>query len=134
MRFGHIAEGIGRADAFTRQRLLRLQADGLVTRTGPQHGAPYTLTDAGQELGPVYATVEHWSAPLATRWTPSPPIPVATAQRTHSAIPLGSDGARTAAALRRSAAVPSALFSHSSQPQPQVPTAVTTQSAPGRVR
>ncbi|MFI1718899.1 winged helix-turn-helix transcriptional regulator [Streptomyces litmocidini] len=134
MRFGHIAEGIGRADTFTRQRLLRLQADGLVTRTGPQHGAPYTLTDAGQELGPVYATVERWSAPLSTRWTPPPLVPVATTQRTHSAIPLGSDGARTAAALHRSAAVPSALFSHGSQPQPRVPTAVTTQSAPGRVR
>ncbi|WP_244290881.1 hypothetical protein [Streptomyces virginiae] len=92
------------------------------------------LTDASRELGPVYATVEHWSAPSATRWTPSPPVPVATAQRTHSAIPLGSDGARTAAALRRSAAVPSALFSHGSQPQPRVPTAVAAQSTPGQGR
>lgn len=75
MRFGHIAEGIGRADAFTRQRLLRLQADGLVTRTGPQHGAPYTLTDAGQELGPVYATVERWSAPLVHPVDPVAPCP-----------------------------------------------------------
>ncbi|WP_327417138.1 winged helix-turn-helix transcriptional regulator [Streptomyces sp. NBC_01233] len=134
MRFGHTAEGIGRADAFTRQHLLRLQADGLVTRTGPQHGAPYVLTDAGQALGPVYATVEHWSAPLTTRWTPSPPAPVSTAQRIHSDIPLGSDGARTAAALRRSAAVPNALFSHAPQPQPRVPASATAPSAPGRVR
>ncbi|MGW8765835.1 winged helix-turn-helix transcriptional regulator [Streptomyces sp. NPDC055815] len=134
MRFVHIAEGVGLNVSLTQHRLLRLQADGLVTRTGPRHGDPYVLTDAGRELGPVYATVERWSAPLATRWTPSPPVHVATAQRTHSAIPLGSDGARTAAALRRSAAVPSALFSHSSQPQPRVPTAVAAQSTPGRGR
>ncbi|WP_432075760.1 winged helix-turn-helix transcriptional regulator [Streptomyces wuyuanensis] len=134
MRFVHIAEGVGLDVSFTRHRLLRLQADGLVTRTGPRHGDPYVLTDAGRELGPVYATVDHWSAPLATRWTPSPSVPVATAQRTHSAVLLGSDGGRTAAALRRSAAIPSALFSHASQPKPRVPASAATQSAPGRVR
>ncbi|MFI8342782.1 winged helix-turn-helix transcriptional regulator [Streptomyces sp. NPDC085639] len=134
MRFGHIAEGIGRADAFTRQRLLRLQADGLVTRTGPQHGAPYVLTDPGQALGPVYAAVEHWSAPLAPQRVLPPPASVTTPQRTHPGVPLGSDGARTAAALRRSAAVPSALFSHALQPQPRVPASATAPSAPGRVR
>ncbi|WP_328946396.1 winged helix-turn-helix transcriptional regulator [Streptomyces sp. NBC_00250] len=134
MRFVHIAEGVDLDVSFTRHRLLRLQADGLVTRTGPRHGDPYVLTGAGRELGPVYATVEHWSAPLATRWTPSPPVPVATAQRTHSGLPLGSDDARTAAALRRSAAVPNALFSHASQPQSRVPTAATASWAPGRVR
>ncbi|MGW9115476.1 winged helix-turn-helix transcriptional regulator [Streptomyces sp. NPDC055663] len=47
MRFVHIAEGVGLDVALTRQRLLRLQADGLVARTGPRHGDPYVLTDAG---------------------------------------------------------------------------------------
>ncbi|MBB4981507.1 hypothetical protein GGE06_002417 [Streptomyces sp. SFB5A] len=92
------------------------------------------LTEAGQALGPVYATVEHWSVPLATRWTPTPPAPAATTQRTHSGIPLGADGARTAAALRRSAAVPTSLFSHAPQPQPRVSASVTAQPAPGRSR
>ncbi|MFE2559720.1 winged helix-turn-helix transcriptional regulator [Streptomyces sp. NPDC059352] len=134
MRFVHIAKGVGLDVGLTRQRLLRLQDDGLVTRTGARHGDPYVLTDAGQELGPVYATVEHWSTPLGTRWTASPHAPVATAQRTHSGIPLGPDGARTAAALRRSAAVPNALFSHAPQQQSRVPASVTAQLAPGRVR
>ncbi|MCX5230458.1 winged helix-turn-helix transcriptional regulator [Streptomyces sp. NBC_00233] len=134
MRFVHIAEQAGLDYAFTQHRLLRLQADGLVTRTGPRHGDPYVLTEAGQALGPVYATIEHWSAPLATRRAPAPPTPVATAQRTHSGVPLGADGARTAAALRRSAAVPTSLFSHAPQPQPRVSVSVTAQSAPGRSR
>lgn len=133
MRFVHIAEGIGLDTGMTRQRLLRLQADGLVTRTGPRHGDPYVLTDAGRELGPVYASIEHWSASLPARWTPPPPSPVATARRTHSGVPLGADGARTAAALRRSAA-PNSLFSHAPQPQPRMSASVTAQSVPGRSR
>ncbi|MFB6838944.1 winged helix-turn-helix transcriptional regulator [Streptomyces sp. NPDC056361] len=116
------------------KRLVTMHADGLVLRTGPRHGDSYVLTDASRELGPVYAIVEHWSASLAKQWTPSPPVPVSTAQRTHSGIPLGSDGARTVAALCRSAAVPNSLFSHAPQPQPRVPTVVTAQSAPGRSR
>lgn len=134
MRFVHIAEGVGLDVSFTRHRLLRLQTDGLVTRTGPRHGDPYVLTDAGRELGPVYATAEHWSAPLATQRDLSAPASVVMPQRTHHGVPLGSDDARTAAALRRSAAAPSALFSHASQPRPRVPTAVTAQSTWGRVR
>ncbi|WP_406336418.1 winged helix-turn-helix transcriptional regulator [Streptomyces zaomyceticus] len=132
MRFVHIAEGVGLDVSLTQHRLLRLQADGLVTRTGPRHGDPYVLTDASRELGPVYATVEHWSAPLATQRVPSSPASVPVPQRTHPGVPLGSDGARTAAALRRSAAVSNALFSHASKPQSRVPTAVTAQSTPGR--
>ncbi|MFC8010370.1 winged helix-turn-helix transcriptional regulator [Streptomyces cinereoruber] len=134
MRFVHIAEQAGLDYAFTQHRLLRLQADGLVTRAGTRHGDPYVLTEAGQALGPVYATVAHWSAPLATRWAPSSAAPAATAQRTHSGVPLGADGARTAAALCRSAAVPTSLFSHAPQPQPRVSTSVTIQSAPERSR
>ncbi|MDT3725416.1 winged helix-turn-helix transcriptional regulator [Streptomyces sp. DSM 41972] len=132
MRFVHIAEQAGLDYAFTQHRLLRLQADGLVTRTDPRHGAPYVLTYAGRALGPVYAVVDHWSAALPTRWTPPPPAPVTAAQRTHPGIPLGADGARTAAALRRSTAVPASLFSHAPQPQPRVPSYVTAQSTPGR--
>lgn len=134
MRFVRIAEGAGLDNGFTRQRLNRLQADGLVTRTGPRHGDPYVLTDAGRALGPVYAAVEHWSNPVAVRRHLSPPAPVTAATRTHTSVPLGSDGIRTAAALRRSAPVSSALFSHATQPQPRVPAVVTALSAPSRGR
>ncbi|MGW2795995.1 winged helix-turn-helix transcriptional regulator [Streptomyces sp. NPDC001269] len=132
MRFVHIAEQAGLDNGFTRQRLNRLQLDGLVTRTGPRHGDPYVLTDAGRALGPVYAAVGHWSNPIDS---PRPATaPVAPATRTHTGIPLGSDGIRTAAALRRSTAAPNSLFSHAPQPQPRVPTAVTARSAPSRAR
>ncbi|MFF9784173.1 winged helix-turn-helix transcriptional regulator [Streptomyces nigrescens] len=133
-RFVHIAEGAGLDNGFTRYRLNRLQTDGLVSRTGPHHGTPYVLTDAGRALGPVYTAVSHWSNPAAVPRFSSTPVPVATATRTHARVPLGSDGGRTAAALRRSTAAPSVLFSHAPQPQPRVPAAVTTQSAPGRGR
>ncbi|MEW2635823.1 winged helix-turn-helix transcriptional regulator [Streptomyces sp. NPDC048389] len=126
-RFVHIAEQAGLESSFTRQRLIRLQLDGLVTRTGPRHGAPYVLTDAGRALGPVYAAVERWSNPVAS---PRPAAAPVAATRTHTGIPLGSDGIRTAAALRRSTAAPSSLFSHAPQPQPRVPAAVTARSAP----
>ncbi|MFD5675819.1 winged helix-turn-helix transcriptional regulator [Streptomyces sp. NPDC127040] len=134
MRFIHIAEEAGLDNGFTRQRLNRLQVDGLVARTGPRHGDPYVLTGAGRALGPVYAAVEHWSNPVATRRHSSPPTAVTAATRTHTGVPLGSDGIRTAAALRRSTAAPSALFSHAPQPQPRVPAAVTAQSALSRGR
>ncbi|MFB7463126.1 winged helix-turn-helix transcriptional regulator [Streptomyces sp. NPDC056224] len=98
MRFVHIAEGVDLDVSLTQHRLLRLQADGLVTRTGPRHGDdPYVLTDAGRELGPVYATVEHWSAPLATRRTPSPLSP---SRRPIGPTPISRWG-RTAPGPRR---------------------------------
>ncbi|MCZ1008399.1 winged helix-turn-helix transcriptional regulator [Streptomyces lydicus] len=134
MRFVDIAEEAGLDNGFTRYRLNRLQADGLVTRTGPRHGAPYVLTDAGRALGPVYSAVEHWSNPVAARSNAAPPTPVRAATRMHTSVPPGSDSIRTAAALRRSTAAPSTLFSHAPQPQPRVPAAVTAQSAPGRGR
>ncbi|MEU9319560.1 winged helix-turn-helix transcriptional regulator [Streptomyces sp. NPDC048295] len=134
MRLGHIAEEVGIESVFARVRLLRLQADELVTRTGPRHGDPYVLTDAGQALGAVYASIEHWSGPLTEQRTSSAPRPVPAATRTRTGVPLEVDGARTAAALRRSAATPASLFSHAPQPQPRVPAAVTAQSAPGRSR
>ncbi|MGW3830507.1 hypothetical protein [Streptomyces microflavus] len=136
MRFVHIAESAGLDNGTARQRLLRLQADGLVARTGSRHGDPYALTDAGQALGAVYASVEHWSQPFALRSEAAASRPVEAATRTHVGIPLGAgtDGARTAAALRRSAAASNVMFSHAPQPQPRVPAAVTAQSAPGRAR
>ncbi|MFG3199860.1 winged helix-turn-helix transcriptional regulator [Streptomyces sp. NPDC048208] len=134
MRFVQISEEAGLDNALNGQRLLRLQADGLVTRTGPRHGDPYVLTDAGQALGAVYARVELWSEPVARRRKSSIPTRVAAATRTHTSVPLAADGARTAAALRRSAAAPTALFSHAPQPPPRVPAAVVAQSAPGRNR
>ncbi|GHD48777.1 winged helix-turn-helix transcriptional regulator [Streptomyces mirabilis] len=134
MRFVHIAEEAGLDNSLTQQLLNRLQADGLVARTGPRHGDPYILTDAGRALGPVYAAVEHWSNPVATRKHSVPPARVTAATRTHTGVPLGADGIRTAAALRRSTAAPSALFSHAPQPQPRVPAAVTALSAASRGR
>ncbi|MGW9433381.1 winged helix-turn-helix transcriptional regulator [Streptomyces decoyicus] len=134
MRFVHIAEEAGLDNGLTRYRLNRLQADGLVTRTGSRHGDPYVLTDAGRALGPVYAAAEHWSNPVAARRNSAPPAPVSAATRTHTSVPLGSDSIRTSAALRRSTAAPSTLFSHAPQPQPRVPATVTTQSARGRGR
>ncbi|OSP41616.1 hypothetical protein B7767_20120 [Streptomyces sp. 13-12-16] len=136
MRFVHIAEKAGLDNGLARQRLLRLQADGLVARTGPRHGDPYVLADAGQALGAVYASVEHWSEPVALRRAASVPRPAATATRSHAGVPLGAgtDGARTAAALRGSAAAPNVMFSHAPQPQPRVPAAVTAQPTPGRGR
>ncbi|MFD9427312.1 MULTISPECIES: helix-turn-helix domain-containing protein [unclassified Streptomyces] len=134
MRFGHIAEEAGLDNGYTRHRLNRLQADGLVARTGPRHGDPYVLTDTGRALGAVYAAIEHWSNPVTTRRDSSPPVHVAVATRTHTGIPLGADSVRTAAALRRSTTAPNTLFSHAPQPQPQVPAAVTAQSVAGRGR
>ncbi|MEV5129068.1 winged helix-turn-helix transcriptional regulator [Streptomyces sp. NPDC053705] len=136
MRFVHIAEAAGLDNGLARQRLLRLQADGLVARTGSRHGDPYALTDAGQALGAVYASVEHWSQPFALRSEAAASHPVEAATRTHVGIPLGAgaDGARTAAALRRSAAASNVMFSHAPQAQPRVPAAVIAQSAPGRGR
>ncbi|MGW1539783.1 winged helix-turn-helix transcriptional regulator [Streptomyces sp. NPDC002309] len=100
MRFVHIAEEAGLDNGLARQRLLRLQADGLVARTGSRHGDPYVLTDAGQALGAVYASVEHWSEPVALRRVASALRPAAASTRTHADAPLGTgtDGARTAAA------------------------------------
>ncbi|MFE3774521.1 winged helix-turn-helix transcriptional regulator [Streptomyces sp. NPDC059122] len=134
MRFVHIAKEAGLDNNFTRHRLNRFQTDGLVARTGPRHGDPYVLTDAGRALGPVYAAVEHWSSPVAIREHSAPPTLVTAATRPYTGVPLGSDGFRTTAALRRSTAAPSALFSHAPQPQPRVPAAVTAQSAPSRGR
>jgi hypothetical protein len=75
MRFIHIAEEAGLDNSLTRQRLNRLQADGLVARTGPRHGDPYALTDAVRALGPVYTAVERWSNSVATRKHSVPPAP-----------------------------------------------------------
>ncbi|MET8378389.1 winged helix-turn-helix transcriptional regulator [Streptomyces microflavus] len=81
MRFVHIAESAGLDNGTARQRLLRLQADGLVARTGSRHGDPYALTDAGQALGAVYASVEHWSQPFALRSEAAASRPVEAATR-----------------------------------------------------
>lgn len=130
MRFVHIGEAVGLDDPYTRQRLVRLQADGLVARTGHRHGDPYTLTAAGRALGPVYAAVEHWSDPTAAARPAATPVVI----RTRNAIPVRSDGIRTAAALRRSPATPSGLFSHAPATQPRVPATITAQSFPARSR
>jgi DNA-binding HxlR family transcriptional regulator len=134
MRFVHLSEAVGLDDPYTRQRLVRLTDDGLVTRTGPRHGDPYMLTAAGRALGPVYAAIEHWIDPTASTRPTAPVVPVVTATRTHRTAPPGPDGIRTAAALRRSPVAPSGLFSHAPVPQPRVPATITAQSSPSRNR
>lgn len=131
MRFLHIAEATDLENNNALQRLKRLQRDGLVTRTGPRWGDPYVLTDAGQALGPVYASVQRWAAPSTAQMTPTSPAPSAQARVGRA---LEASSVRTAAALRRSPAAPTSLFSHAPQPQPRVPAAVTAQSAPARSR
>lgn len=100
MRFVHIAEKAGLDNGLARQRLLRLQADGLVARTGSRHGDPFVLTDAGQALGAVYASVEHWSQPFALRSAAAEPRPATAATRTHVGIPLGTGGGMEPGPLR----------------------------------
>jgi DNA-binding HxlR family transcriptional regulator len=125
LRLVHLSEAIGLDTPAASQRLLRLQTDGLVTRTGPRFGDPYTLTTAGAALSPVYAAVEHWASPT-TALSPAAP--------TRSTSRRDPDDARATAALGRSPAVYSGLFSHAPQPQPPVPASVTAQAAPARTR
>jgi DNA-binding HxlR family transcriptional regulator len=127
MRHVEINEATGLGSGLAAHRLHRLQLDGLVTRSGPRHGDPYLLTDAGRALGPVYAAVEQWAHPIPT---PAPAATIATAVRTRTGPLPGADSIRAAAALRRSTTVPGGLFSHAPQPQPRVPRAVTARSAP----
>ncbi|MFF8805575.1 winged helix-turn-helix transcriptional regulator [Streptomyces omiyaensis] len=134
MRFGHIAEGIGRADAFTRQRLFRLQADGLVTRTGPQHGAPLyadrSRPGAGARLR-GRRPLERCLARAMDSVTSRP-------RRSSSADPLRRPvgGSRRPdrsdpGPEHRCAGLP---VQPRPKPQPRVPSYVPAQSAPGRAR
>jgi DNA-binding HxlR family transcriptional regulator len=124
--FGQLAEQAGLDPNQIFHRLLKLQADGLVTRADNHHGAPYALTAAGAALGPVYAAVERWNNP-----TTAPPASAAQIRKAPRDDP---DDARATAALGRSPAAFSGLFSHAPQPQPPVPASVTARSAPTRAR
>ncbi|MGW3185042.1 winged helix-turn-helix transcriptional regulator [Kitasatospora sp. NPDC001119] len=126
MRLPQLAERLGTSEQFAATRLNRMQADGLVARTGDRHGAPYVLTDAGEALGPVHTALQQWDSRHTTALAPVVPA----AERT---LNSPAQSARTAAALRRSAA-PSSLFSHPPVPPPRVPTAVTAASHPSRGR
>jgi DNA-binding HxlR family transcriptional regulator len=117
------------------QRLLRMQEDGLLTRSSNDWGAAYTLTPAGRDLAPVYDALDRWTTPFA----PVRPaaVPVRAATRTHTGLPLRSGADRSAAALRRSPAasqpsrnVPAAVFSHA--PQPPVPLRANPAPQPSR--
>ncbi|WP_059006604.1 winged helix-turn-helix transcriptional regulator [Streptomyces specialis] len=131
-RFVDIAEGAGLDNGMARQRLIRLQLDGLVTRDGPHHGAPYLLTDAARGLGPVYGAVSHWGDILAGR--PPSASPTATVTQDHAASRPTPPDPRSTAALRRTTVATDGLFSHAPQPQRPVPAAVTAQSFPPRHR
>ncbi|MFE4972850.1 winged helix-turn-helix transcriptional regulator [Kitasatospora sp. NPDC056651] len=126
VRLPQLAERLGASEQFAATRLNRMQADGLVARTGDRHGAPYVLTDAGQALGPVYTAIQQWDSRHSTAVTPAVPA----AERT---LNSPAQSTRTAAALRRSAA-PSSLFSHPPVPPTRVPAAVTAASHPSRGR
>ncbi|MGW6648273.1 hypothetical protein AMK23_15025 [Streptomyces sp. CB02130] len=133
-RFGSIAEVAELDGRTTMRRLNRLQADGLVTRTGQGHGDRYVLTDAGHTLSPVYTAAERWNTHAVTRMQ-SPSAAVTTVTQPPLGAPQRPKVTRTAAAMSRSTTAPNALlFSHAPQPQPQVPAAVTARSAPGRGR
>ncbi|MFJ7907049.1 winged helix-turn-helix transcriptional regulator [Kitasatospora sp. NPDC096204] len=126
MRLPDLAERLGASEQFAATRLNRMQADGLVTLTGDRHGAPYVLTDAGAALGPVYTALQQWDNRHISPVAPAVPA----AERT---LTSPAQSARTAAALRRSAA-PSTLFSHPPMQPPRVPAAVTAASHPSRGR
>ncbi|MGW6561647.1 winged helix-turn-helix transcriptional regulator [Streptomyces hydrogenans] len=133
MRFVRVAEQTGLDYSHTQQRLLRLQADGLVTRTDPRHGAPYVLTDAGRALGPVYAVVGHWSVPCPRDGPRRLPPP---SQQPSEPTPASRWGGRCPdrsgpAPEQGCAGLP---VQPRPQPQPRVPSYVTAQSAPGRSR
>ena len=128
MRFVHLAEQAG-LTTNAGARLLRLQNDGLVTRGGPRHGDPYTLTDAGAALVPVYTAISDWSTSTAApQWSVGTPLMATT--RAQSEAMSAPPGVLTAAALRRSTAVSGGLFSHAPQRQPQVPAAAPARSTP----
>ncbi|MFJ5879863.1 winged helix-turn-helix transcriptional regulator [Kitasatospora cineracea] len=130
MDFSRIAAESGVYRQLITPRLARLQADGLVVSTGGRNHGLYTLTEAGQALGPVYTAVRQWH----DRHTGKGPGHAPAAKVRSLTTPAeGVQGPRTAAALRRSP-VPPSLFSHAPQPQPRVPSAVTAASHPGRGR
>ncbi|WP_030459403.1 winged helix-turn-helix transcriptional regulator [Kitasatospora sp. NRRL B-11411] len=127
MDFNRIAAESGVYRQLLAVRIARLQADGLVVSNGSRNHGLYTLTEAGQALGPVYATVQQWHDRHTAK------APARSGSRVLTVPEQGVQGARTAAALRRSP-VPSSLFSHAPQPQPPVPYAVTAASHPARGR
>ena len=62
-QFNNIARGVPlMSRSMLSQRLKDLEAAGLVTRTSQGRGKPssYSLTDAGQSLGPVVRSVAEW--------------------------------------------------------------------------
>ncbi|QMU79034.1 hypothetical protein GXW83_28345 [Streptacidiphilus sp. PB12-B1b] len=129
-----LAQQTGVETTLLSQRLLRMQEDGLLTRTSSDRPAPYALTPAGQALAPVYDALDRWTAPFAPGRSGTP---VQAAVRTHTGVPLRPGADRSAAALRRSPAatslgrnVPAAVFSHA--PVPPVP--LRANPAPQRSR
>ncbi|MFB7950142.1 winged helix-turn-helix transcriptional regulator [Kitasatospora phosalacinea] len=130
MDFSRIAAESGVYRQLVTPRLARLQQDGLAVSTGSRNHGLYTLTEAGRALGPVYAAVQQWY----DRHVAKGPAHAPAAKVRSLTVPAeGVQGARTAAALRRSP-VPPSLFSHAAQLEPRVPAAVTAASHPARGR
>ncbi|MFF4803560.1 winged helix-turn-helix transcriptional regulator [Streptomyces sp. NPDC001351] len=106
-------------------RITQLQTDQLITRTSPfsGRGSEYTLTSAARGLTPVYAELAEFARKAH---------PAATPPDQYGAI--AQQAVRASAAVRRSPAASSELFSHVSAPQPRVPAYVTALSHPSRAR
>jgi DNA-binding HxlR family transcriptional regulator len=49
------------SEQFVGKRLAQMHADGLVTRTGARHGAPYQLSAFGNSLSSVHRALSDWS-------------------------------------------------------------------------
>ncbi|MBK6016660.1 winged helix-turn-helix transcriptional regulator [Streptomyces sp. MBT53] len=129
-RYGPLPNGALRDEAALatgsfHYRITQLQTDQLVTRTSPfsGRGSEYTLTSAARGLTPVYAELGEFARKAHS---------AATRPDQHSAT--AQQAVRASAAVRRSPAASSELFSHVFAPQPRVPAYVTARSHPSRTR
>ena len=106
-------------------RITQLQTDQLITRTSPfsGRGSEYTLTSVARGLTPVYAELAEFARKA---------LPAAARPDQHGAT--AQQAVRASAAVRRSPAASSELFSHVSAPTPRVPAYVTALSHPSRTR
>lgn len=111
MRIVDIAEQIGQSESVTTSRLRRMQDDGLIDRTGPNWGDPYTLTRAARDLPPVYAAAHDWANSHTGQTRPHPQAR-RTAATLASAVPAVAGAGRPVPGVRFSdlASAPAASY------------------------
>ncbi|MFG2919052.1 winged helix-turn-helix transcriptional regulator [Kitasatospora sp. NPDC048298] len=80
-----LGELVGVSEQVISTRLNRMQADRLVARTGSRHREPYTLSNDGRALTPVYAAVQQWD----TRHSAAPPARVPAVPSSPARTPCG---------------------------------------------